>query len=206
MPAKIDLVGRRFGRWTVLEETPKSTSSNHVRYLCKCDCGSIKSVNAQNLRKGLSKSCGCLKDEIAKRNTKDMVGLRFGKLVVVKQAQSYYGLASWECVCDCGNRSVAIGKKLRSGLTVSCGCTLNNACRREYERIYGKVPVGYKVTTRDGNKENLSPANLCLLSPSDYTELYRMIKGSKDEPALRMAAIKVIEIKRAIRDFEHELE
>lgn len=37
------------------------------QYLCVCDCGNTKVIQAQNLRKGLSKSCGCLSKEIASK-------------------------------------------------------------------------------------------------------------------------------------------
>ena len=61
------LRGMRFGRWTVLDYV----TNGHWR--CQCDCGTIKSVKANNLLadgpRG-SKSCGCLKRELAsKRHT-----------------------------------------------------------------------------------------------------------------------------------------
>ena len=32
------------------------------------------------------------------------------------------GSAQWECICDCGEKSLASSKNLRSGDTKSCGC------------------------------------------------------------------------------------
>lgn len=57
MPSLIDLTGQRFGRWVVLEKAPRHRSS--VYWICKCDCGTVKAVNSQSLRKGESLSCGC---------------------------------------------------------------------------------------------------------------------------------------------------
>lgn len=58
MPYFQDLTGKRFGRWTVIE---RASNGNHgqTRWLCKCDCGTIKPVQSQHLREGRSVSCGC---------------------------------------------------------------------------------------------------------------------------------------------------
>lgn len=34
--AKIDLIGKHFGRWTVLYETPKRTKNRQIIWHCKC--------------------------------------------------------------------------------------------------------------------------------------------------------------------------
>jgi hypothetical protein len=48
---------------------------------------------------------------------------RFGSLVVVERTDSNRrGYARWLCICDCGNRTVALGDNLRHGRTRSCGC------------------------------------------------------------------------------------
>lgn len=58
-------------------------------------------------------------------NLKDIVGKKFGRLVVVEfdgiRSRHYY----WKCKCECGNQSVVDGGKLKSGHTQSCGCLLN---------------------------------------------------------------------------------
>ena len=56
-------------------------------------------------------------------NKIEMVGKTFGHLTVlnetkVKDFQTYY-----MCKCDCGNFKEIRGDALRSGRTVSCGCT-----------------------------------------------------------------------------------
>lgn len=55
---KIELTGRRFSRWTVVEEVDKRGKESY--WLCKCDCGVERSVSGNNLRAGKSTSCGCL--------------------------------------------------------------------------------------------------------------------------------------------------
>lgn len=53
----------------------------------------------------------------------DMIGKRFGRLTVLSRAlNDHRGEARWNCLCDCGNRTVVLGSHLRKGNTVSCGC------------------------------------------------------------------------------------
>lgn len=69
MPEFKDLTGKRIGRLTVIKrDEDRVTSSGYrfTRWLCKCDCGTQKSVFANALNSGRTKSCGCMQKEIAK--------------------------------------------------------------------------------------------------------------------------------------------
>lgn len=61
MTRKEDFTDVRFGRWRVLNFDCNKPSA---RWWCQCDCGEVRSVSIYSLKKGLSKSCGCLKREI----------------------------------------------------------------------------------------------------------------------------------------------
>lgn len=63
MPALKDLTGQRFGRLTVLRRGG-TTKNRTAAWICKCDCGNERSICGASLRRGHSKSCGCLRDEI----------------------------------------------------------------------------------------------------------------------------------------------
>ncbi len=54
----------------------------------------------------------------------DITGQTFGMLVVEsRHPDATRGKqARWVCLCECGNRSVVVGSKLRNGHTRSCGC------------------------------------------------------------------------------------
>lgn len=57
----------------------------------------------------------------------DLTGRRFGKLVVVEQAEDYVSpkgqhQAQWHCKCDCGTLIDALGQHLLSDKKTSCGC------------------------------------------------------------------------------------
>jgi ribosomal protein L37E len=65
MGAKIKLENQKFGRLTVLYETPndKRPSKNRVYWHCKCDCGNEVDIESYHLRKGQTISCGCYAKE-----------------------------------------------------------------------------------------------------------------------------------------------
>lgn len=59
-PRAIDLAGKAFGYWTVLKAVGKDRHGN-VMWLCQCRCGTSKEINGHSLRRGLSKSCRCMR-------------------------------------------------------------------------------------------------------------------------------------------------
>ena len=56
-----ELVGRKYGRLTVVKSLDKRSSNRNRIWLCECDCGKFTEVKTSNLSKGMVKSCGCLK-------------------------------------------------------------------------------------------------------------------------------------------------
>ncbi len=57
-----ELSGMRFTRWTVVERVLPNVKGN-TRWRCRCDCGAEAFVTAIQLKRGGSKSCGCLHRE-----------------------------------------------------------------------------------------------------------------------------------------------
>ena len=126
-----DLTGQRFGRLTVLERGEDYISPNSknkkVKWRCKCDCGNIIEVEATSLKSGATQSCGCLHNELnSKLFTENLLGQRFGKLVVIsRNGSTTKGNAIWHCKCDCGNECDVTAKHLKWGDTKSCGCLIS---------------------------------------------------------------------------------
>lgn len=100
----IDLTGRTFGSWHVLEYVGNSY------WKCRCSCGNIRNVKAYDLTHNKSTSCGCHPHE-------DLTGKTFGKWKVLK----YVGDRKWLCRCSCGVEKEVYGKFLKSGQSKSCG-------------------------------------------------------------------------------------
>lgn len=120
---KENLIGKRFGRLTVLYRTTNS-SNNRARWACECDCGNIIAVTTSDLKNGHTKSCGCLKKELSiQRHEIDETNNRYGKLTVLRKiGKTKDRHTTWLCKCDCGNEIITVGRVLRSGEVQSCGC------------------------------------------------------------------------------------
>ena len=56
-----DIIGKKFGKLTVIRFIEKKTLNNRPRYFyeCKCECGNIVIREKSNLREGKMSSCGC---------------------------------------------------------------------------------------------------------------------------------------------------
>lgn len=57
---KRDLIGERFGKLVVLEESGKN-KRKEILWLCRCDCGKELLVPTYSLTSGNTKSCGCIR-------------------------------------------------------------------------------------------------------------------------------------------------
>ena len=61
-----NLIGTKFGRLTVVAIEPAIKSK--IMVSCMCDCGTPKRVYLSHIRKGHTKSCGCLAKEVRMAN------------------------------------------------------------------------------------------------------------------------------------------
>lgn len=56
-----NLVGKKFGLLTVIEESEKRNGGNHILWKCQCDCGNFSFVRTSDLLTHKVISCGCSK-------------------------------------------------------------------------------------------------------------------------------------------------
>lgn len=70
MGKKIEMIGNKYGRLTVIEEAP--SQHGHAMWICKCDCGNTTHpIGGSDLRNGKVQSCKCLHNElVSKKMTK----------------------------------------------------------------------------------------------------------------------------------------
>lgn len=59
----IDLTGKRFGRWVVVEYAGRGYNNKMQMWICVCDCGTKRKVSGCNLVTSISTSCGCVNIE-----------------------------------------------------------------------------------------------------------------------------------------------
>lgn len=58
MSKKIEMIGRKFHRLTVLKEAERARNGKAM-WFCSCECGNKVVVRGDHLRGGRIKSCGC---------------------------------------------------------------------------------------------------------------------------------------------------
>lgn len=52
----------------------------------------------------------------------DLTGKKYGLLTVVSRKTSTSGYVEWNCICECGKKTVVRGNNLKNGSVKSCGC------------------------------------------------------------------------------------
>lgn len=91
MPAKSDLQNKVFGRLTALRDTGARKDTSVV-WECLCSCGKLTETTAHSLKRGATRSCGCLRAEL---------GVAIKKHG--KSSSPEYGV--WEgMIARCGNK------------------------------------------------------------------------------------------------------
>lgn len=119
MSKPLDLVGRVFGKLTVLEFDSRTKGSGS-KWKCKCICGDIVYGRARSLLCGDKKTCG------KKRcRTENLIGKIFGfwKVIDYDTDRSDGSRHSfWICKCKCGKELSIRGSSLIEGNSKSCRC------------------------------------------------------------------------------------
>ena len=139
---KKNMIGQKYGKWTVIAKD----NSRPRYYICKCECGTKKSVYGSSLTTGKSLSCGCYKieknKEKNKENAKAHIGEKYGNLTIYDYELRQEGYW-YKCHCDCGNNTIVLGKRLFYGMTNSCGC-LNSKANELMDKLLTSKNIPFK--------------------------------------------------------------
>ena len=116
----------------------------------------------------------------------DLTGKKFGKLIVIQQAEDYIGptgqhYAQWLCMCECSAKQVIVrGADLKNGHTTSCGCAHKEVMAKKLIDLTGKQYGRLMVLERaddyvDKNGRHI-PQWLCQCSCTDHRII--VVRGS----------------------------
>lgn len=111
-----DITNKKFGKLTALSYIKGGN------WQCICQCGTycVRSITSLKTNKAY---CGSIRCKIKT----DIVGLRFGRLVVLNDFKLKKKSGKWnrsyvKVCCDCGNEKYVMTTGLLSGDIQSCGC------------------------------------------------------------------------------------
>lgn len=87
------------------------------------------------------------------RRAIDLLGQRFGRLVVLERVANHKRVdrPTWRCICDCGTEITLYGGALRSGQNKSCGCYRRDRAGQLY-RKHGKSKTPQYTMFYDARK------------------------------------------------------
>lgn len=131
-----NLVGRKFGKLTVISLDGKGKDG--YTWNCLCDCGQTKSISGHALKRGSTKSCGC-----SSHTRKHKEGDKFGNLTILKMPNGNLNKEKVLFKCDCGKEIFCYLNNVVRGTTTSCGCLRSyyakqsrNCHGESYGRLY----------------------------------------------------------------------
>jgi len=143
-----DMSRQKFHMFTLIKRV-ENTKHGEVKYLCECDCGTIKEVVLSHLRRNSVKSCGC-------KRRSSLEGKKFGRLLVKKYSHTdKHRCMRWECLCKCGNICYPTSAHLTTGTVKSCGCLVAKSNQIKLDNIK-------QDRVLNNNLAKLHP-NLCLI-------------------------------------------
>ena len=177
MPAKINLIGQRFGKLLVQEETPNRRLGSVV-WKCLCDCGKEVEYSTHQLRsEGLISCPSCGHTRNPKTNNREnIIGKKFNHLTVIDTSnRRSSGKILYKCECDCLNHTIIYvsSTDLKNGHTKSCGCVA-----RKYQS--GDIINNRLILNNSYNDNNHNHYYKCkcLLCGREYNALTQTIDNT----------------------------
>lgn len=187
--SKLDLRGRSFGRLKVIRETP-GRASREVVWDCRCRCGTITSVPTSRLRRGVTRSCGCLRRELSSKRARKLFTKPPRKCSVAeckldqrtgdhgfcsKHAQRFrrYGDANFVISEDARRMNLRLAQPNLGKGRVYRKFLGRHAHRVEAEKMLNrKLKPGEIVHHRNGNALDNSHSNLQVMTQAEHARLH----------------------------------
>jgi hypothetical protein len=141
-----DLAGMRFGRLLVTEHGGSDASGRSL-WLCLCDCGKTKTAQASSLRKGNTRSCGCLGREVQIANGQKSGRAQMHSLSKSENPREY---SSWESMIERCYSPKAQGFHRYGGRGIAVCEEWRNSFAQFFADM-GKRPEGASIERMDTN-------------------------------------------------------
>ncbi len=107
------MIGDKYGRWNVIGDNYRLKKKTYC--LCRCDCGKESNIRLDQLRRGISKSCGCLVKD--RKMTIEEKKLKISKRMAVYRKTDHAKKINKE--------RISVYRKTEKGLDVQRKCKNN---------------------------------------------------------------------------------
>lgn len=186
-----DIVGQKYNKLTVIGFSHITGKKGNFKYHwnCSCECGGWKTVRADKLKSGHTKSCGCINFE-----RMDLTNLKLGRLTMLSSYKNEKNYIIWLCECECGNVKPILQNSLTKTKqpTRSCGCLARGVDRSgennpyynenltDEDRARGRSIAGYGRWVRSVlERDNFTCQ--CCMKKSDKIVAHHLECYSKNE-------------------------
>lgn len=135
---KKEMIGKTFGKWTVLDGPVRDGKWQQISWNCKCSCGVEKVVSNTYLKKNINNcnKCRLLEHE----NLDNLIGQKFGNWTVIKitneKNKKNHSVIKVVCECPCKNQQSYLAsrfKRNRYGRCLKCNVSEK---RKGYKTSY----------------------------------------------------------------------
>lgn len=178
---KKHLQGKKFNYLTVLEKDVKKSTSKRIYWICKCDCGNIKSMRGDSITDGTIKSCGCYNKKVC-QEYKNLTGTISGYWTVISHDEAKYCL----CKCKCGTIKKVKTQGIVDKTSKSCGCWHIEVATKQIDKVHrdrkierGLNPDFIYSTENEQIRTSLKPLSKLIRIRDKYTcQLCHKIGGN----------------------------
>lgn len=126
------MINSKVGKWIILEQEPKISGESYY-FICRCECGAIKSISKSSLINNLSLQCRRCCSLGFRIEIKS--GQKFNHWTVVKECEKKWGHRIFLCKCDCGTEQLHPIGNLKYGKSKQC----KDCSKKLRPNYHGKV-------------------------------------------------------------------
>lgn len=161
-------IGKTYGRLTIMAITRDSRSRAIAK--CQCDCGKIKEIQLDSVKRGLTTSCNGHRSK-----AEEKIGKKFYSITIIDIKRDKYNLAKALSSCDCGSEPKwRLLTHIETGRIQSCGCQYIKSIEQvEIGKVYGR----YTVLSVVSAKGIVKAACLCQCGNSKLVRLNHLKTG-----------------------------
>ena len=121
-------------------------------------------------------------------SVKNLIGAKFNRLTVLSRSGSNkFRQATWNCICDCGNKLIVCGNNLNTGNTQSCGCYCLEKVTKHGNSKQPLYAVWNQMKNRCYNKNSISYHNYggrgLKISKSWYNSFAQFVSDMGPKPS-----------------------